>query len=160
MWHGDTFRQQLLHGRHRQVITLLIAAFLIVALIISIREVAANYGQQTDDSSATADVSNAEAIPQGGAMDTTEPNPIDSTSTSSQSVTTHVSSTTDGNGQTSTSVTVNGQPVRLPASGELHKTMSDGNGTTRLDISNDAAGSSSSTSVNVQVNGSSTTTSQ
>lgn len=160
MWHGGTIRQQGLHGRQRQIITLLLAALLIIALIISIREVAANNSQQANGSAAPATFTSQSAVPKGDVMDETQSNSSESANTASQSVTTQVHSTTDANGQTNTSITVNGKPVQVPASGELHRTMSDGNSTTQLDISNGASGTSSSTSVNVQVNGSSTSTSE
>lgn len=77
----------------------------------------------------------------------------------SHSVSSSVSSTTI-NGQTSTSVTVNGQNVPVPSNGELHRTIAGPNGTTRVDVSNQSSGqqsesSSSSSSVQIDVQSSS-----
>ncbi|MDB5169704.1 MAG: hypothetical protein JWN82_100 [Candidatus Saccharibacteria bacterium] len=59
------------------------------------------------------------------------------------------------NSSNSTRITVNGKDVTLPASGDLHKTYADGQGTTRLDVDVDNQQNSSSTSnssIDVQIN--------
>ena len=69
---------------------------------------------------------------------------------SSQSVTTHV---TNSGTKGSTSVTVNGQNVPVPASGNVHKVVTDDNGNTaevNISTNSDQSGSSDS-SMNVNV---------
>jgi hypothetical protein len=149
-----------MHGRRRQLITLIIAVLLVTALVVGIREVAANREEVAGGPQNAAVLSSEGAASKGVTMGQSESTSSAGQSATSQSVTTNVTSTTDGNGQTSTSVTVNGKPIAVPNNGELHKTMTDENGTTQLDISNGSSSSSSSTSVNVQVNGSSTSSSE
>jgi hypothetical protein len=48
-------------------------------------------------------------------------------------------------------VTVNGKEVPVPKDGNLHKTITDGNSTTRIDISSSGDSSKSATSSNVSV---------
>ena len=70
---------------------------------------------------------------------------------SSRSVTTHV---TSGGTKGSTSVTVNGKDVPVPASGNVHKVVTDDNGNTaevNISTNSDQSGSSSDSSVNVNV---------
>ncbi len=54
-----------------------------------------------------------------------------------------------------TSVEVNGQHVTLPPTGEMHKTITDENGSTSIDYSSTANGSNSSTNLSVQSSSSS-----
>jgi|GEM_PF-962253 len=70
---------------------------------------------------------------------------------SSQSVTTHV---TSGGSKGSTNVTVNGQNVPVPASGNVHKVVTDDNGNTaevNISTNSDQSGSSSDSSMNVNI---------
>lgn len=76
---------------------------------------------------------------------------------SSQSVTSQTTiAATSNNGQTD--VSVNGEPVPVPANGEVHKTITSNNGKTQVDISSSSssdAANSSNTSINLNVSSSS-----
>jgi len=53
--------------------------------------------------------------------------------------------------QSSTSVTVNGTDIPVPANGEIHKTVTNSGGTTSVSVSHDSSGDSSYSSLDVQV---------
>jgi hypothetical protein len=80
--------------------------------------------------------------------------------TASQTRTTaSVNATTSGDNAASASVTVNGQPIDIPASGNVSKTIVDNNGVTSLEVNSSSEGSSFNstfTSLNVNVNSSTT----
>lgn len=78
-------------------------------------------------------------------------------STHATSISTDTTTTTDSNGQPSTQVTVNGQPVNVPANGSVHKTTSSGNQQTDISVSQSTTGTNH-TSTHVNINGHSTTT--
>lgn len=68
------------------------------------------------------------------------------------------SSTSDSSGghtSNSVSITLNGRTFHVPADGELHKDISDDNGSTTIDVSHDSSGSNSS--IDIEYNSSSTT---
>jgi hypothetical protein len=74
---------------------------------------------------------------------------------STSSVTQHIavdsSTTSSGNG--SSSVNIDGKHYRVPAGGELHKSVTSGDSHTTVDVSSDGSGDASSTSsLNVQIN--------
>jgi len=71
----------------------------------------------------------------------------------------HASSNSVSNSSSSNkaSVTINGEPVRLPANGEIHKHIADENGDTSIDITHDSSGADSSSSINVELHSTSTT---
>lgn len=70
-------------------------------------------------------------------------------------VTSTVTSTTPN--QAATNVTVNGQPITVPTSGTIDKTINDSGGTTTVRVESNASESATS-SVHVEVNSTSTTT--
>jgi hypothetical protein len=75
----------------------------------------------------------------------------DSTSSVTQHVMVDSSTTSSGNG--SSSVSINGRHYHVPAGGELHKSVTSGDGHTTVDVSSDGSGDASSTSsLNVQIN--------
>jgi hypothetical protein len=53
--------------------------------------------------------------------------------------------------QSSTSVTVNGNDIPVPANGEVHKTVTNDGGTTSISVSHDSTADNSSSSLNVQI---------
>ncbi len=61
------------------------------------------------------------------------------------------------NNSSSVQVTVNGQDMPVPANGQLHTTLSDGNSTTHVDVSNSSTGNSSSSHISVHSSSSSST---
>ena len=65
-----------------------------------------------------------------------------------------------GAGSNSTKVTVNGQDIPVPADGNLHQTIQNGDSTTELNLSSSGTGnSSSSTNITIESNSSSSTNS-
>lgn len=72
----------------------------------------------------------------------------------------NVAADTDQNSSSGTShasVVVNGQALPVPANGSLHEDLSNAAGNTSIDISHSSSVSGNSTSLNVQLNSSSTT---
>jgi len=53
--------------------------------------------------------------------------------------------------QQGTSLTVNGQSVDVPQNGEVHQTISQDNGTTSIDVSQNSSGNAASSSLNVSI---------
>ena len=85
-------------------------------------------------------------------------------STADQHVSVQTTHSSSSSSQTSSSVTVNGRALHVPASGEVHKTIKQDGGQTKVDISVDggsgaaqAVDDSSTSSINVQINSSTNT---
>jgi|SRR5579859_375270 len=66
------------------------------------------------------------------------------------------SSDASNNSSSSTDITVNGQPVAVPPSGNVHTTIIGQNSTTTVDVSSHGSGSGSSTNLSIQSSSTST----
>lgn len=82
-----------------------------------------------------------------------QPAPIQpAPSTSTATIDSHSSA---NSGKNESSVTVNGQNITVPSNGSIHKVISDGEGTVRVDIQNQSSTQNGTTSyTNVQTNSS------
>ncbi len=84
--------------------------------------------------------------------------PADQKSDASSTTTTSNSTNVSANSEGSTSVSVNGETVPVPQNGSVHKTVTNENGTTTVDVQNSNNSGNTSTQVNT-FSSSSTTTS-
>ncbi|MEO6513287.1 MAG: hypothetical protein ABIO22_01315 [Candidatus Saccharimonadales bacterium] len=85
--------------------------------------------------------------------------PTTDTSTSQSQTSTSINASTSGDNTANASVTVNGQPIDIPPSGKVSKTIVDSNGVTSLQVNSSSEGSSFNstfTSLNVNVNSTAT----
>jgi hypothetical protein len=111
---------------------------------------------KTNDASLSSqDAASANTSTTPDSSSSTDPADTSGQSTHDVNVATTTTTSTDSHGQPSTQVTVNGQPIDVPANGSTHQTKTSGNQQTNISVSQSTTGQSN-THTQVHISGHST----